>query len=178
MNQLAADCGSGAHDLFGPATRGGRAAPRTELAVARWAAAGVGAEAATSAAPVRDRNVAVMTTTAPAIGASAVAPALTYALFRRGFGRTGLLATLYGGTACAPLPTVFSTAGSGGPTALFPGRDFHWFPLRTAGLASIPFGFLAGRPGSRYDRRRRDGTAAESRRRHEAGEARLPAGAG
>ncbi|MFF3947038.1 cation acetate symporter [Streptomyces sp. NPDC001902] len=167
-----------AHDLFGHAMRDGRAAPRTELAVARWAAVGVGAAAVALAALVQDWNVAVMTTTALAIGASAVAPALTYSLFWRGFGRTGLLAALYGGTGCVLLLTVFSTAVSGGPTALFPDRDFHWFPLQTAGLVSIPFGFLAGWLGSRYDRRRRDGTAAESRRRYEAGEARLLAGAG
>ncbi|MFF7214951.1 hypothetical protein ACFZAU_31145 [Streptomyces sp. NPDC008238] len=141
-----------AHDLFGHAMRDGRAGPRPEPAVARWAAVGV--------------------------GAAAVAPALTYALFWRGFGRTGLPAALYGGTACVLLLTVFPTAVAGGPTALFPGRDFHWFPLQTAGLVSIPFGFLAGRLGSRWDRRRRDGTAAESRRLYEAGEARLLAGAG
>lgn len=152
--------------------------PRAELAVARWAAAGVGAGAVTPAALVQDGNVAVTTTTAPAIGASAVAPALTHSPFRRGFGRTGPPATPYGGTACVLLLTVFSTAVPGGPTALFPGRDFHWFPSQTTGLVSIPFGFLAGRLGSRHDQRRRDGTAAESRRRHEAGEAQLLAGAG
>ncbi|WP_326571480.1 hypothetical protein OG539_33960 [Actinacidiphila glaucinigra] len=167
-----------AHDLFGHAMRDGLAAARTEPAVARWAAVGVGATAVALAALVQDQNVAVITTTAPAIGASAVAPALTYSLFWRGLGRTGLLAALYGGTGCVLLLTVFSTPVPGGPTALFPDRDFHWFPPQTAGLLSVPFGFLAGRLGSRYDRRRRDGTAAESGRRYEAGEARLLAGAG
>jgi cation/acetate symporter len=39
---------------------------------------------------------------------------------------------------------VFSPVVSGSRTAVFPGLDFHWFPLENPGLVSIPLGFLAG----------------------------------
>lgn len=98
---------------------------------------------------VQNWDVGVLTTLAVCIGASAVAPALTYSLFWRGFTRTGLLATLYGGAASALLLMVFSKAVSGTPSAVFPNADFDLFPMQTTGLVSIPFGYLAGWLGSR-----------------------------
>ncbi|TJZ54061.1 cation acetate symporter [Streptomyces piniterrae] len=166
-----------AHDLFAGVIRAGRARPRTEMNVAGWASVAVGTLAIVLAVMVQDWNVGVLTTTAICVGASAVAPALTYSLFWRGYTRTGLLATLYGGTASVLFVMAFSKAVSGSPDAVFPDMDFQWFPLQTSGLISIPVGYLAGWLGSRLDRRYRAAVSTESRRRYEEGEARLLAAA-
>ncbi|WP_330336794.1 sodium/solute symporter [Streptomyces sp. NBC_00557] len=166
-----------AHDLFAHAVRRERAAPRTEMTVAAWTSVAVGSVAILLSVLVQNWDVAVLTTLAVCIGASAVAPALTYSLFWRGFTRTGLLASLYGGTACAVVLMVFSKAVSGTPAAVFPHTDFHWFPLQSTGLVSVPFGYLAGWLGSRLDHRRRAADSQENRRLYEESEARLLAAA-
>ncbi|MEU0005727.1 cation acetate symporter [Streptomyces sp. NPDC006314] len=166
-----------AHDLFAHAARRGRAAPRTEMTVAAWTSVAVGTLAIVLASLVQSWDVGVLTTLAICIGASAVAPALTYSLFWRGLTRTGLLAALYGGTACALVLMVFSKAVSGTPSAVFPNADFHWFPMQSTGLVSIPFGYLAGWLGSRLDHRRRAADSRESRQMYEENEARLLAAA-
>ncbi|WP_330302684.1 MULTISPECIES: cation acetate symporter [unclassified Streptomyces] len=166
-----------AHDLFAHAARQGQAEPRTEMMVAAWTSVAVGTVAIGLATLVQKWDVGVLTTLAVCIGASAVAPALTYSLFWRGFTRTGLLATLYGGAACALVLMVFSKAVSGTPSAVFPTADFHWFPMQSTGLVSIPFGYLAGWLGSRLDHRRRGADSRESQRLYEESEARLLAAA-
>ncbi|WP_435270206.1 cation acetate symporter [Streptomyces sp. 1222.5] len=166
-----------AHDLFAHAVRRGRAAPRTEMTVAAWTSVAVGIAAVALSVLVQNWDVAVLTTLAICIGASAVAPALTYSLFWRGFTRTGLLASLYGGAACALVLMAFSKAVSGTPAAVFPHADFHWFPMQSTGLVSIPFGYLAGWLGSRLEHRRRAADSHESRRLYEESEARLLAAA-
>ncbi|MER5383456.1 cation acetate symporter [Streptomyces sp. NPDC002688] len=166
-----------AHDLFAHAARRGQAEPRTEMTVAAWTSVAVGTVAIGLATLVQKWDVGVLTTLAVCIGASAVAPALTYSLFWRGFTRTGLLATLYGGTACALVLMVFSKAVSGTPSAVFPDADFHWFPMQSTGLVSIPFGYLAGWLGSRLDHRRRAADSRESRLLYEESEERLLAAA-
>ncbi|MFJ8085558.1 cation acetate symporter [Streptomyces sp. NPDC096205] len=166
-----------AHDLFAHAARRGQAEPRTEMTVAVWTSVAVGTVAIALATLVQNWDVGVLTTAAICIGASAVAPALTYSLFWRGFTRTGLLATLYGGTACALVLMVFSEAVSGTPSAVFPNADFHWFPMQSTGLVSIPFGYLAGWLGSRLDHRLRAADSRESRQSYEENEARLLAAA-
>ncbi|MFJ4977983.1 cation acetate symporter [Streptomyces coeruleorubidus] len=166
-----------AHDLFAHAVRRGRAEPRTEMTVAAWTSVAVGIVAIGLATMVQNWDVGVLTTAAICIGASAVAPALTYSLFWRGFTRTGLLATLYGGAACALLLMVFSKAVSGTPSAVFPDADFDLFPMQSTGLVSIPFGYLAGWLGSLLDHRRRVADSREQRRLYEESEARLLAAA-
>lgn len=166
-----------AHDLFAHAVRRGQAEPRTEMTVAAWTSVAVGIVAIGLATMVQNWDVGVLTTLAICIGASAVAPALTYSLFWRGFTRTGLLATLYGGAACALLLMVFSKAVSGTPSAVFPHADFDLFPMQSTGLVSIPFGYLAGWLGSRLDHRRRAADSREQRRLYEESEARLLAAA-
>ncbi|MEU6369354.1 cation acetate symporter [Streptomyces sp. NPDC046931] len=166
-----------AHDLFAQAARRGHAEPRTEMTVAVWTSAAVGTIAIGLSVLVQNWDVGVLTTLAICIGASAVAPALTYSLFWRGFTRTGLLATLYGGAACALLLMVFSKAVSGTPSAVFPNADFDLFPMQSTGLVSVPFGYLAGWLGSRLDHRRRAADSRESRRLYEESEARLLAAA-
>ncbi|MCX4992811.1 MULTISPECIES: cation acetate symporter [unclassified Streptomyces] len=166
-----------AHDLFAHAARRGQAEPRTEMTVAAWTSVAVGTVAIGLATLVQKWDVGVLTTLAVCIGASAVAPALTYSLFWRGFTRTGLLATLYGGTACALVLMIFSKAVSGTSSAVFPNADFHWFPMQSTGLVSIPFGYLAGWLGSRLDHRRRAADSRESRVLYEESEERLLAAA-
>ncbi|SEC06764.1 solute:Na+ symporter, SSS family/cation/acetate symporter [Streptomyces sp. 2231.1] len=166
-----------AHDLFAHAVRRGRAAPRTEMTVAAWTSVAVGIAAIALSVLVQNWDVAVLTTLAICIGASAVAPALTYSLFWRGFTRTGLLASLYGGATCALVLMAFSKAVSGTPAAVFPHADFHWFPMQSTGLVSVPFGYLAGWLGSRLEHRRRAADSHESRRLYEESEARLLAAA-
>ncbi|MEU1627601.1 cation acetate symporter [Streptomyces sp. NPDC020096] len=139
-----------AHDLFAGTVRRGQAAERGELAVARWTILGIGLVAIVLAVLVRNSNLQVLIATAFCVGASAVAPALVYSLFWKGFTRAGLLCTLLGGTACVVLLMTFSTAVSGTPHALFPTHDFHWFPLQTTGIVSVPVGFLSGWLGSRF----------------------------
>ncbi|GGW42413.1 cation acetate symporter [Streptomyces lucensis JCM 4490] len=166
-----------AHDLFAHAARRGRAKPRTEMTVAVWASVAVGTVAIGLATMVQDWNVGVLTTAAICVGASAVAPTLTYSLFWRGFTRTGLLASLYGGTACALLLLAFSQAVSGTPSAVFPDAGFDLFPMQSTGLVSVPFGYLAGWLGSRLDHRRRAADSLATRRLYEENEARLLAAA-
>ncbi|MGW7379138.1 sodium/solute symporter [Streptomyces sp. NPDC054794] len=166
-----------AHDLFTHAARRGQAEPRTEMTVAAWASVVVGAVAIALSALVQNWDVAVLTTLAICIGASAVAPALTYSLFWRGFTRTGLLASLYGGAACALVLMVFSKSVSGTPASVFPKADFGWFPMQSTGLVSIPVGYLAGWLGSCLDHRRRAARSGENRRLYEESEAQLLAAA-
>lgn len=166
-----------AHDLFAHAARRGQVRPQTEMTVAAWTSVAVGCVAICLSALVQNWDVGVLTTLAVCIGASAVAPALTYSLFWRGFTRTGLLATLYGGAACALLLMVFSKAVSGTPSAVFPDADFDLFPMQSTGLVSIPFGYLAGWLGSRLDHLRRPTESHENRRLYEESEARLLAAA-
>ncbi|MGW2730252.1 sodium/solute symporter [Streptomyces sp. NPDC001494] len=166
-----------AHDLFAHAARRGRAEPRTEMTVAVWTSAAVGTLAIGLAILVQNWNVGVLTTLAICIGASAVAPALTYSLFWPGFTRTGLLAALYGGAGCALLLMAVSRAVSGTPSAVFPNAHFDLFPMQSTGLVSVPFGYLAGWLGSRLDHRRRPAHSRENRRLYEESEARMLAAA-
>ncbi|MGW7595842.1 cation acetate symporter, partial [Streptomyces rubiginosohelvolus] len=69
---------------------------------------------------------------------------------RPGFTARGVRWTVYGTLPLIAVLMVFSPAFSGTPVALFPERDFHWFPLRNPGLITIPAGFLLGWLGSRF----------------------------
>ncbi len=142
-----------AHDLYACVLRRGRSTEHGEMTVARWAIVGVGLPAIALGVLVRNWNLQVLIAVAFCIGASAVAPALIYSLFWRGFTRTGLLWTLVGGTVSTIVLMVFSAAVSGTPTAVFPTHDFHWFPLQTTGIVTVPLGFLAGWLGSRRESR-------------------------
>lgn len=123
---------------------GSRAEPRSEVAVARFAAAGIGAVAIALGLLARDLNVAFLVGLAFAVAASANLPVLLYSLFWRNFTTRGAVWSVYGGLVPAVLLVVFSPVVSGSPEAIFPGVDFHVFPLQNPGLVSIPLGFLAG----------------------------------
>ncbi|MFC9603295.1 cation acetate symporter [Streptomyces niveus] len=166
-----ASSASVAHDLYAslkkprPESPAGspadsRAAPDTEargeVAVARFAAAGIGAVAIALGLLARDLNVAFLVGLAFAVAASANLPVLLYSLFWRNFTTRGAVWSVYGGLVPAVLLVVFSPVVSGSPEALFPGVDFHVFPLQNPGLVSIPLGFLAGWIGTVLGRERAD----------------------
>ncbi|GAA1190746.1 cation/acetate symporter [Kitasatospora gansuensis] len=136
-----------AHDLFARAWRrdGERqVTERQEVRVARIAAVVIGALAIVLSLYAQRLNVAFLVGLAFAVAASANLPTLLYSLFWRRFTTRGAVWSVYGGLVPAVLLVLFSPVVSGSPTAVFPGVDFHWFPLENPGLVSIPLGFLAG----------------------------------
>jgi cation/acetate symporter len=142
-----ASSASVAHDLYASRRRNRIRTDREppgEVAVARAAAVGIGAAAIGLGLLARDLNVAFLVGLAFAVAASANLPALIYSLFWWRFTTRGAVWSVYGGLVPAVLLVVFSPVVSGGPDALFPGVDFHLFPLQNPGLVSIPLGFLAG----------------------------------
>ncbi|MFG2886743.1 cation acetate symporter [Streptomyces sp. NPDC048297] len=141
-----------AHDLRTPHD-GTTTRDEKQVTQTRWWLAVVGIVSVVLAVLVYRWSILFFASYAAALAASTILPALIYALFWRGLTRNGLLATLYGGAAACMLLQVFSPTVSGSPAALFPGQDFHWFPLENVALLSVPVGFLAGWIMSRFDRR-------------------------
>ncbi|MFD8567397.1 cation acetate symporter [Streptomyces sp. NPDC057694] len=144
-----ASSASVAHDLYASLRRRDREGKpvgkqRSEVAVARVAAAGIGVLAIALGLLARDLNVAFLVGLAFAVAASANLPVLLYSLFWRNFTTRGAVWSVYGGLVPALLLVVLSPVVSGSPTSLFPGMDFQYFPLENPGLVSIPLGFLAG----------------------------------
>ncbi|WP_329489872.1 cation acetate symporter [Kitasatospora sp. NBC_01246] len=129
-----------------PASRRARreASEREEVGVARIAAVGIGAVAIALSLFAQQLNVAFLVGLAFAVAASANLPVLLYTLFWRRFTPRGAVWSVYGGLIPAIVLVTFSPVVSGTKVALFPGVDFHWFPLENPGLVSIPLGFLAG----------------------------------
>ncbi|MEU4099613.1 solute symporter family protein [Streptomyces tanashiensis] len=138
-----ASSASVAHDLYSSLRRR-HAKQYSEVAVARVAAAGIGAAAIGLGLLARDLNVAFLVGLAFAVAASANLPVLLYSLFWRKFTTRGAVWSVYGGLIPAVLLVLVSPVVSGGPESLFPGVDFHLFPLQNPGVISIPLGFLAG----------------------------------
>jgi cation/acetate symporter len=132
-----------AHDLYTSFKRRG-SRQRGEVAVARVAAAGIGALAIALSLLAQDLNVAFLVGLAFAVAASANLPVLLYTLFWRNFTTRGAVWSVYGGLIPAVVLVVLSPVVSGSPEAMFPGVDFQVFPLQNPGLISIPAGFLAG----------------------------------
>ncbi|MDR3079452.1 MAG: cation acetate symporter [Streptomyces sp.] len=132
-----------AHDLY-PSLRRRRAEPRSEVAVARVAAVGIGMVAITLGLLARDLNAAFLVGLAFAVSASANLPVLMYSLFWRGFTTRGAVWAVYGGLVPALVLVLLSPVVSGSPDSLFPAVDFQYFPLQNPGIVSIPAGFLAG----------------------------------
>ncbi|MEU6822277.1 cation acetate symporter [Streptomyces atriruber] len=138
-----ASSASVAHDLYASLRRR-NAKPRSEVAVARLSAAGIGVVAIGLGLLARDLNVAFLVGLAFAVAASANLPVLLYSLFWRNFTTRGAVWSVYGGLLPALVLVMLSPVVSGGPHSLFPGVDFQYFPLENPGLVSIPLGFLAG----------------------------------
>ncbi|PJM93395.1 solute symporter family protein [Streptomyces sp. CB01373] len=138
-----ASSASVAHDLYASLRRRG-ARQRSEVAVARVAAVGIGLVAIALGLLARNLNVAFLVGLAFAVAASANLPVLLYSLFWRGFTTRGAVWAVYGGLVPALGLVVLSPVVSGSPDALFPGVDFQLFPLENPGIVSVPLGFLAG----------------------------------
>ncbi|MEU7602956.1 cation acetate symporter [Streptomyces sp. NPDC041003] len=138
-----ASSASVAHDLYASLKRR-RAKQRSEVAVARVAAVGIGAVAIALGLLAQDLNVAFLVGLAFAVAASANLPVLLYSLFWRGFTTRGAVWSVYGGLVPAVLLVLVSPVVSGSAESLFPGVDFQYFPLQNPGIVSIPLGFLAG----------------------------------
>ncbi|MFD3659727.1 cation acetate symporter [Streptomyces sp. NPDC058659] len=139
-----ASSASVAHDLYSSLRRRHAKKQYSEVTVARFAAAGIGAAAIGLGLLARDLNVAFLVGLAFAVAASANLPVLLYSLFWRKFTTRGAVWAVYGGLVPAVLLVLLSPVVSGSPEALFPGVDFHVFPLQNPGVVSIPLGFLAG----------------------------------
>ncbi|MEV6972789.1 cation acetate symporter [Kitasatospora sp. NPDC093806] len=122
----------------------GAVAEREEVGVARVAAVGIGAVAIVLSLFAQQLNVAFLVGLAFAVAASANLPVLLYSLFWQRFTARGAVWSVYGGLIPAVVLVAFSPVVSGTKVALFPGVDFHWFPLENPGIVSIPLGFLAG----------------------------------
>ncbi|WP_069884967.1 solute symporter family protein [Streptomyces luteocolor] len=150
-----ASSASVAHDLYASLRRRD-AKPRSEVAVARIAAAGVGVVAIGLGLLAQDLNVAFLVGLAFAVAASANLPVLLYSLFWRNFTTRGAVWSVYGGLLPALALVLLSPVVSGGPSSLFPGVDFQYFPLENPGLVSIPLGFLAGWLGTVTSREEAD----------------------
>ncbi|MEU6590403.1 cation acetate symporter [Streptomyces sp. NPDC046881] len=138
-----ASSASVAHDLYASLRRP-HGKPRSEVAVARWAAVGIGVVAIALGLLARDLNVAFLVGLAFAVAASANLPVLLYSLFWRGFTTRGAVWAVYGGLLPAIGLVLLSPVVSGSPDSLFPAVDFQYFPLDNPGIVSIPLGFLAG----------------------------------
>lgn len=138
-----ASSASVAHDLYASLRRK-HARQRSEVAVARVAAVGIGIVAIALGILARELNVAFLVGLAFAVAASANLPVLLYSLFWRGFTTRGAVCAVYGGLVPALLLVVLSPVVSGSPESLIPGVDFQFFPLQNPGIVSIPLGFLAG----------------------------------
>ncbi|MFI6438052.1 cation acetate symporter [Streptomyces sp. NPDC050759] len=151
-----------AHDLYAGLSRR-PVSERREMHVARTAVMVFGVCGVCLAVALHDWSMVSLASFAAALTASAVLPALVYSLFWKNFTRVGLLWTLYGSLVCCAVLEAFGPAVSGSPLALFPGRDFHWFPLQNIALASIPVGFLLGWAGSQLSRGSSDRGYAELR---------------
>ncbi|MEU6200617.1 cation acetate symporter [Streptomyces sp. NPDC047061] len=138
-----ASSASVAHDLYATLRRP-HAKHRSEVAVARTAAVGIGVVAIALGLLARDMNVAFLVGLAFAVAASANLPVLLYSLFWRNFTTRGAVWAVYGGLVPALALVVLSPVVSGSAGALFPGVDFQYFPLQNPGIVSVPLGFLAG----------------------------------
>ncbi|MFJ9711225.1 cation acetate symporter [Streptomyces sp. NPDC101234] len=139
-----ASSSSFAHDIYANVIKKGQATEKQELGAARWATVGIGAVSIALGALARDLNVAGLVALAFAVAASANLPTILYSLFWKRFTTAGALWSIYGGLVTAVGLVLFSPVVSGKESSMFPGVDFHWFPLENPGIISIPVGFLLG----------------------------------
>ncbi|WP_413797343.1 cation acetate symporter [Streptomyces iranensis] len=144
-----------AHDVLAKVVFKGGLSANRELAAARTAIVAVGVVAVVLAIVTQHWNRQVLISFTFAAAASALLPVVLYGTLWRGFTVNGLRWALYGGLLLTAVAIAFSPAISGNPLAVFPGRDFHWFPLRNPGLITVPAGFLLGWLGSRFGGRGR-----------------------
>ena len=133
-----------AHDVYASVIKKGRAAPGTEVRVARITVIVIGVFAIIGGIGVQGQNVAFLVALAFAVAASANLPTILYSLYWKRFTTRGALWSMYGGLGSAIFLIAFSPVVSGLPTSMIQGVDFHWFPLNNPGIISIPLGFVLG----------------------------------
>jgi cation/acetate symporter len=133
-----------AHDVYASVIKKGKAAPGTEVKVARITVVVIGLFAIVGGIGVQGQNVAFLVALAFAVAASANLPTILYSLYWRRFTTRGALWSMYGGLGSAVFLIAFSPVVSGLPTSMIQGVDFHWFPLSNPGIISIPLGFILG----------------------------------
>ena len=133
-----------AHDVYASVIKKGRAAPGTEVRVARITVVVIGVFAIIGGIGVQGQNVAFLVALAFAVAASANLPTILYSLYWKRFTTRGALWSMYGGLGSAIFLIAFSPVVSGLPTSMIQGVDFHWFPLNNPGIISIPLGFILG----------------------------------
>lgn len=152
-----------AHDLA-PSLRHRRRyrPPLPEIKRARRAVLLVGVAAVALSVAAQNSNPQVFFAFTFAVAASALAPVLLCSLFWSGMTARGARWGLYGSPVLVALLTALSPSVSGTPSALFPDRDFHVFPLQTPGLVTIPVGFALCLLGSRRRRTNRDEGLAQA----------------
>jgi len=147
-----------AHDVYANVIKRGTADPRSEVRVARLTAVAVGLLAIVGGIAASGQNVAFLVALALALAASANLPTILFSLFWKRFNTTGTLWSIYGGLGSCLLLIIFSPAMSGAPNSIFPGVDFHWFPLGNPGIVSIPLSFACGWLGTMLSRTKADPT--------------------
>ncbi|MGH3759917.1 solute symporter family protein [Actinophytocola sp.] len=147
-----------AHDVYANIFRGGRAEPASEVRVARLTAVVIGVLAMVGGILANGQNVAFLVALAFAFAASANLSTLLYSLFWKRFNTRGTLWGMYGGLGSCLLLVFFSPVVSGTPTSIFPGVDFHLYPLTNPGIVSIPISFLAGFLGTVLSKQKADPT--------------------
>ncbi len=133
-----------AHDVYASVIKKGKAAPTTEVRVARITVVVIGVFAIVGGIGVQGQNVAFLVALAFAVAASANLPTILFSLYWKRFTTRGALWSMYGGLGSAIFLIAFSPVVSGLPTSMIQGVDFHWFPLSNPGIVSIPLGFLLG----------------------------------
>jgi cation/acetate symporter len=133
-----------AHDLYANVWKRGTASEKDEVKVARIAAFVIGGVAIALAIPAQKLNIAFLVALAFAVAASANLPSILFNLFWRRFNTRGATWAIYGGLVTCLVLVASSPVVSGGPTALFTGQDWSWFPLANPGIISIPAGFFFG----------------------------------
>jgi cation/acetate symporter len=145
-----------AHDVYANIFRDGKAEPASEVRVARLTAVVIGVLAMAGGILAIGQNVAFLVALAFAFAASANLSTLLYSLFWKRFTTRGTLWAMYSGLGSCLLLVFVSPVVSGTPTSIFPGVDFHLFPLTNPGIVSIPVSFLAGYLGTVFSSEKAD----------------------
>ena len=153
--------GAVAHDLWTNVIRKGHETERSEVHVARIAAASIGIIAIVIAiVGGKNLNVSFMVGLAFAVAASANFPALLLALTWRRFNTTGAVVGVLTGTIASIGLVIISPKVWPGPDS--EGGMLSFYDLSNPGIISIPLGFLACWLGTMLTSRTRDEAMAEA----------------
>lgn len=137
-----------AHDIYDAVLRDGQSSEEEQVRVSRITVVVIGVAAIVLGILAMSQNVAFLVSLAFAIAASANLPTILYSLYWKRFNTTGAVSSMYTGLIAALVLIIFSPAVSGTETSMFPSVDFHWFPLTSPGIVSIPLAFIAGAIGA------------------------------